>query len=86
MAGGQAGGGAGGFDFSGFTWDTGSTAPGGGSSFRDIFSDLFGGSGSTLIAAQKTGRRAYLCELDPLYCDVIVERWRAFTGKEPARG
>src|SRR5687768_1822208 len=39
-------GGAGGFDFSGFTWDTGSTAPGGGSSFRDIFSDLFGGSGA----------------------------------------
>ena len=38
--------GAGGFDFSGFTWDTGSTAPGGGSSFRDIFSDLFGGSGA----------------------------------------
>jgi DNA modification methylase len=47
--------------------------------------DLFGGSGSTLIAAEQTGRRAYLMELDPLYCDVICERWRKFTGKEPER-
>jgi DNA modification methylase len=44
--------------------------------------DLFGGSGSTLIAAQQTGRHAYLMELDPLYCDVIVERWEKFTGKK----
>jgi DNA modification methylase len=44
--------------------------------------DLFGGSGSTLIAAQQTGRRAYLMELDPLYCDIIVERWERFTGKK----
>jgi DNA modification methylase len=42
--------------------------------------DLFGGGGSTLIAAEQTGRRAFLMELDPLYCDVIVERWRNFTG------
>jgi len=42
--------------------------------------DLFGGSGSTLIAAQQTGRRAYLMELDPLYCDIIVQRWERFTG------
>ncbi len=42
--------------------------------------DLFGGSGSTLIAAEQTGRHAYLMELDPLYCDVIVRRWEEFTG------
>ena len=42
--------------------------------------DLFGGSGSTLIAAQQTGRRAFLMELDPLYCDVIVQRYEQFTG------
>lgn len=47
--------------------------------------DLFGGSGSTLIAAEQTARRAYLLELDPLYCDVIVQRWREFSGKEPVR-
>ena len=39
--------------------------------------DLFGGSGSTLIAAHKTGRRAFLCELDPLYCDRSIKRWQA---------
>jgi DNA modification methylase len=44
--------------------------------------DLFGGSGSTLIAAEQTGRRAYLMELDPPYCDVIVARWEAFTGQK----
>jgi DNA modification methylase len=44
--------------------------------------DLFGGSGSTLIAAEQTGRKAFLMELDPLYCDVIVERWQRFTGRE----
>jgi DNA modification methylase len=44
--------------------------------------DLFGGSGSTLIAAEQTGRRAFLMELDPLYCDVIVTRWEQFTGKQ----
>ena len=44
--------------------------------------DLFGGSGSTLIAAEQTNRRAYLMELDPLYCDVIVERWEKFTGRK----
>jgi DNA modification methylase len=47
--------------------------------------DLFGGSGSTLIAAEQLGRRAYLMELDPLYCDVIVARWEQFTGKEALR-
>jgi DNA modification methylase len=44
--------------------------------------DLFGGSGSTLIAAEQAGRRAYLMELDPLYCDVIVARYEQFTGKK----
>ncbi len=44
--------------------------------------DLFGGSGSTLIAAEQTGRRAFLMELDALYCDVIVQRWEQFTGRK----
>lgn len=43
----------------------------------EIVLDLFGGSGSTLIAAHKTGRIAYLCEIDPLYCDRIIARWEA---------
>jgi len=47
--------------------------------------DLFGGSGSTLIAAEQTGRKAFLMELDPPYCDVIVERWENFTGKKAQR-
>jgi DNA modification methylase len=47
--------------------------------------DLFGGSGSTLIAAEQSGRRAFLMELDPLYCDVIVTRWEQFTGKKAER-
>ena len=47
--------------------------------------DLFGGSGSTLIACEMTGRRARLMELDPLYCDVIVQRWESFTGKKAER-
>ena len=41
----------------------------------DIVLDVFGGSGSTLIAAHKTGRRAFVCEIDPIYCDRIVARW-----------
>jgi DNA modification methylase len=43
--------------------------------------DLFGGSGSTLIAAQQTGRKAFLMELDPLYADVIVDRFQRFSGQ-----
>jgi len=47
--------------------------------------DLFGGSGSTLIAAEQTGRRAFLMELDCLYADVIVQRWEQFTGRKAER-
>jgi DNA modification methylase len=47
--------------------------------------DLFGGSGSTLIAAEQLGRRCFLMELDALYCDVIVTRWEQFTGKKAER-
>lgn len=47
----------------------------------DIVLDSFGGSGTTLIAAEKNGRVARLMELDPKYCDVIVTRWQQFTGK-----
>jgi DNA modification methylase len=49
---------------------------------NQIVMDLFGGSGSTLIAAEKIGRCARLMELDPKYCDVIVQRWEEFTGKK----
>jgi site-specific DNA-methyltransferase (adenine-specific) len=48
----------------------------------DIILDSFGGSGTTLLAAEKNGRIGYLMELDPKYCDVIVKRWEDFTGKK----
>jgi DNA modification methylase len=47
-----------------------------------IVFEPFGGSGSTLIACEKTGRKARLMELDPKYCDVIVKRWEDFTGQK----
>ena len=47
---------------------------------RDIVLDLFGGSGSTLIACEQTGRRCRMMELDPKYADVIIQRWQDFTG------
>ena len=47
--------------------------------------DLFGGSGTTMIAAEQMGRRAFLMEIDPKYCDVIIERWEKFTGKKAQR-
>jgi DNA modification methylase len=52
------------------------------SSAGEVVLDLFGGSGSTMIACEKTGRKARLMELDPKYCDVIVQRWEEFTGKK----
>ena len=48
----------------------------------DIVLDLFGGSGTTMLAAEKNGRHSRLMELDPKYCDVIVKRWEDFTGKQ----
>jgi len=47
--------------------------------------ELFGGSGSTLIACEQTGRRCFAMELDELYCDVIVKRWEEFTGRKAER-
>lgn len=46
----------------------------------DVVLDLFGGSGTTLIAAEQLGRKAYLMEIDPHYCDVIIARWEKETG------
>ena len=48
----------------------------------DIVLDSFGGSGTTLIAADQVGRRARLIEFDPLYCDTIVQRWQRINGKQ----
>ena len=48
----------------------------------DIVLDLFGGSGATLIASEKSARKCYMMELDPVYVDVIVKRWEDFTGKK----
>jgi len=48
----------------------------------DVLYEPFGGSGSTLIACEKTNRRCYMMELSPAYCDVIVSRWEAATGKK----
>lgn len=51
----------------------------------DVVLDSFGGSGTTLIAAHKSGRRARLMELDPKYCDVIVRRWQSWSGEQAVR-
>ena len=48
----------------------------------DIVLDLFGGSGSTLVACERAGRAGRLMELDPKYCDVIINRWQTLTGKD----
>jgi DNA modification methylase len=48
----------------------------------EVVLDGFGGSGSTLIAAEKTGRAARLIEYDPIYCDTIIRRWETYTGKK----
>jgi DNA modification methylase len=47
-----------------------------------IVLDVFGGSGTTPIAAEKTGRCARIIEIDPIYCDVIIRRWEKLTGKQ----
>jgi DNA modification methylase len=47
-----------------------------------IVLDTFGGSGSTLIAAHKAGRRGYICEYDAIYCDRILQRWETFARDE----
>lgn len=49
---------------------------------NSVVLDCFGGTGTTLIAAEQTGRNAFLMELDPKYCDVIVKRWEKFTGQQ----
>ena len=51
----------------------------------DIVLDMFGGSGTTIIAAEQLGRKARLMELDPHYCDVIITRWEEYTGKEAVK-
>lgn len=51
----------------------------------DIVLDSFGGSGTTLIACEETGRSARIIELDPCYCDVIIERWQNMTGQYAVR-
>jgi len=52
---------------------------------RDAVLDLFGGSGTTMIVCEQANRHAYLMELDPKYCDVIIRRWQDFTGKAAVR-
>ena len=51
----------------------------------DVVVDLFGGAGSTLIACEKFGRRCYSMEIEPVFCDVIVDRWEKFTGRKAER-
>ena len=48
----------------------------------DTVLDLFGGSGTTIIASEQTGRKCCMMELDPHYCDVIIKRWENLTGKK----
>lgn len=52
---------------------------------KDVVLDLFGGSGSTLIACEQLNRKCYMCELDQRYCDVIIERWENFTGEKAVK-
>lgn len=51
----------------------------------EIVLDLFGGSGSTMIAAEQLGRRCFMCELAPHYCDVILQRWETYTGLQAVK-
>ena len=48
---------------------------------RNAKKHSFGGTGTTLIACEQLNRKCYMCELDPHYCDVIINRWETFTGE-----
>ena len=52
---------------------------------NDVILDPFGGAGTTLIAAEKTGRRARLIEIDPRYVDIAIQRWQNLTGRTAVR-
>ena len=52
---------------------------------EDIVTDFFGGSGSTLMACEKTNRKCYMMELDPVYCQVIIDRWEEFAGQKAVK-
>jgi DNA modification methylase len=52
---------------------------------KDLIADLFGGSGSTLIASEQLNRQCYMMELEPKYCDVIIERWQNLTNNKAVR-
>lgn len=52
---------------------------------KGLVLDPFGGSGSTILAAERTGRQARIIEIDPHYCDVIIYRWEQQTGKKAVR-
>lgn len=52
---------------------------------EDIVLDTFAGSGTTVIACEQNGRTAYCCELDPKYCDVIIDRWEVLTGEKAVK-
>ena len=56
-----------------------------GSYLNDVVLDVFGGSGSTLIACEKLNRKCYMMELDPHYCDVIIKRWEDYTDKKAVK-
>jgi DNA modification methylase len=55
------------------------------SELGDKIMDLFGGSGSTLIACEQTGRKCFMMELDPHYVAVIIKRWEDFTGQKAVK-
>jgi DNA modification methylase len=52
---------------------------------EDIILDVFGGSGSTLIACEQLNRKCYMMELDPYYCQVIINRWEQYTGEKATK-